>query len=630
MRRIAGPMPTLTRKLSARRFLFFDTETESQQIDYRTKQLVFRLGHCVYLEYDRAYKVNRMESQDLETPRDFVDVLEKFAPGRGILYCVAHNLSFDLQVLDLPHLLHSAGWQVDLPTLSFSTTLWRVHKEVEKKSGSSKSQVEIGEKSKRKTKISVHFMDSANIFPGKLSNLGKSIDLPKYELNPLDTTEELLWRYCRRDVMILVKLFEKYLKWLRDENLGYFGETLSWQAMNAYRTRFYKGEIVIHEDYVVLGYERLAYSGARTECFFIGEAPRQDYYLLDVNSMYGYVMAENAYPVELLSVEVGVGLEELSRLLDGYYVIAECEVKTDEAVYAYKTSTKLVFPTGKYSTWLHSPSLTWALRCNHISKVRRCLLYRRANIFGEFVGYFNMVRGRAKQTGQTLEENLAKLMLNSLSGKMGQREYKTYILGKANHDGIRHFIAKAAGTDYVFDQWEYFGRVFSSIRAGEKPYSCPSIAGAITAYGRMYLWELMSYAGKENVYYCDTDSLITNSRGLQNLSAYLGETALGKLKIVEQGRSLSIHAPKDFSLDLHARRSGSHADIQELLEPEVVSEEFTRMKTAMKQGVHGSIEVREVLKHRRAQYDKGRVNADGRVTPWVLPDDSEQPVFQAH
>lgn len=598
-------MPKLTRKLGARRFLFFDTEANSKEIAPYKKELTFRLGHAVYVEYSKSYKVKEVRSYDFETAHDFVPIVDKHATGSGVLYCVAHNIAFDMQVLDLPRLLHEAGYRLELPSLSFTTTLWRVHKK----------------------KRSIHFMDSANIFPGKLSDLAQDVGLPKYDIDPFSPDDELVWRRCRRDVMILVRLFDHYLKWLHTERLGYFGETLAWQAFNAYRTRFYEGNISVHEDYVVLGYERLAYHGARTECFYIGRAPEQDYYLLDVNSMYGFVMAKETYPVSLEDIHIRPSQKQLRDLLSDYYVIAQVELETDEAAYPFRTNTKLVFPTGQFHAHLHHAELVHALQREHIKSVSYALLYHHSSLFGRYVDYFYSLKAAAQTQGDKLTERLAKLFLNSLSGRFGQRAFNTYLLGKAEHEGIRHYVCKVAGTNYVFDQWDYYGRVFSSIRAGEKPYSSPAIAGAITAYGRMCLWGLIRKAGIENVFYVDTDSILVNGQGYQNLDSEVSEHSIGKLKIVSASTELAIFAPKDYRLGIQAKRKGVRSQSNGWLADKGETELFERMNTAMKRGHHGSVQVTEVHKERRSTYDKGRIEADGRVTPWVLPNDLGQPVF---
>jgi hypothetical protein len=143
----------------------------------------------------------------------------------------------------------------------------------------------------------------------------------------------------------------------------------------------------------------------------------------------------------------------------------------------------------------------------------------------------------------------------------------------------------------------------------------------------MYLWELIQKAGSENVYYCDTDSLLVNAEGFTNLASEISESEIGKLKMVSRGMALSIFGPKDYVLDLQARRKGVSPHATVSASGEARQEFFRGLKTRMKSGDLSGVLVNEVIKHRRATYDKGRVGDDGRVTPWILPMDANQPVF---
>lgn len=602
-----GPIPPLSRTMNARRWLFFQTKTTTQFLTAYKQRLNFLLGYAVYCEFDAEYNMTKMEEYEIKTTEDFGELLARKARGKGLLYATSHNLPFDLQILALPQLLERQGWTSKLPILSGHIALW---------------QAKIGA-------ARVHFLSAQNLFPGRLEELGETIGRKRKFVSRAERKHAPLMEGCKNDCHILRVAFTKYLQWLHDNELGYFAETTSWQAFVAFRTRFLQVPIHIHVDYSILGYEREAYYGARTECFFVGEAPVQPYFLLDVNSMYAHVMKENPYPVEFMKLAIRPSVQTLLDLAREFYVIAKVELDCDEAAYPFRAKSKLVFPTGRYSTWLHAPEIQVAAQSGAISRVHFCLAYRQDSVFGPYVDFFADRKRRASDSGDRAGERLAKQFLVSLYGKFGQRNSKTFDQGKSNYPGIRAFHAKAAGSSLVWDEIHWLGTVYQVYKSGEKPYACPSIAGAITAYGRMFLYQLIQEAGSSHVYYCDTDSLLVDQAGFENLRGRLDDSLLGRLKCVSRSNALAIFGPKDYTVGEIRRRKGVGQPVDGNRDGGVRNEQIRSLSWRMKSGNLDGVDVYEVLKHRVATYDKGRVLPGGRVLPWSLPADADQPVFQA-
>lgn len=605
IQRQPGIIPKLSRKMNARRFIFFDTETTTAFENAYGKRLNFRLGYAVYIRFDDEFNIVERDDREINKTLDFVAFLSEHIAGQAHLYIIAHNLAFDLQILNLPYALSVSGYTSDLPILAWGACMWTVHY-------------------KGKT---ASFFDSQNIFPGSLQSLGKDVGLRKTAIKFGVAKNAELLAYCKNDCEILVLAFQKYLKWLSDNNLGYFAQTISWQARNAYRTRFMTEDIHTHVDYVVLNYERQAYHGARTECFFIGKAPGQNYYLLDVNSLYAHVMAENEYPVEYVDCIVRPNLKQLEELMEEYYVIAECQLDTTLPAFPRRTATKLVFPIGNYRTWLHHCELQYALRDGVGIQTGIALLYRRANIFEGYTGFFAGLRESAIRTHRKTEERLAKLFLVTFYGTWGARNSITFDQGETTDPGIRYIPCKDTEHNMHWDEWHWYGKIYQTYKSGEKPYAMPSIAGAITAYGRMYLWELINEAGRSNVYYVDTDSLVVNEAGFKALQHRVNPTKLGFLKLVNASGVLDIHTNKDFRIGSDIRRKGIKVTSANTDYSAVSTEQFRGLMYRMKSGDISGVIVENRIKRRISTYDKGRILPGGTVEPWRLPDDKNEAVF---
>src|SRR5258708_3747056 len=511
-----GPIPKLTKQMSARRFLFFDTETMAEHKTVLSKTLKFRLGYAIYVEFGKDYEIKKICEHTLLRTDEFVELLAVYANKPGTLYCVAHNLQFDLQTLDLSFALAQSNFATDLPILSFNCTRW-----------TGKFQGKP-----------IHFMDSMNIFHMSLEELGKSVGIRKGKLPHEGLSIHALLDYCRQDVYILVRAFQRYLAFLNQHHLGYFSETIPWEAFTAYRTRFMTEPIHIHCDYPIISYEREAYFGARTECYFVGDAARQQYYLLDANSMYAAVMREQDYPCELLDTLYAPTWKQFRAGLDEFYCIANVDLQTTIPFAPYRSGAKLCFPVGHFRTWLHQPELRLACDLGYVTKVNLLITYRRANLFCDYVEFFYPMKVAARASGDKATEMMCKLFLNSLYGRWGMKQRLSFCLGAALHPGVNYASAYVEGTDVVYDEWDWYGKHYHVLQIGEKPHAFPAIAGAITAYGRMYLWEMMNNAGRQNVFYVDTDSLVVNNAGYDALHGQVDPALLGGLKLVEKASSL--------------------------------------------------------------------------------------------
>src|SRR5574341_2126571 len=236
----------------------------------------------------------------------------------------------------------------------------------------------------------MHGVISVKMLGENISHLKSSVDF-----NTID--DVTLMTYCVNDVTILEKFVTEYIRFLITNNLGSFKTTIASQALTAYRTRFMTKAPVIHSHNNALLMERAAYSGGRTEAFYLGKLNTSKYYYIDINSMYPYVMKYYRYPTYFLGYSVNVPISHLEARLTCYYCIAHVRVSTRIPVYPVKQAIKslsgtgtnkreityrveshlgkLTFPIGEFDTYLHTEELAYALQHNHITKIYSCCTY---------------------------------------------------------------------------------------------------------------------------------------------------------------------------------------------------------------------------------------------------------------
>ncbi|KKL84369.1 hypothetical protein LCGC14_1965430, partial [marine sediment metagenome] len=164
------------------------------------------------------------------------------------------------------------------------------------------------------------------------------------------------------------------------------------------------------------------------------------------------------------------------------------------------------------------------------------------------------------------------------------------------------------------------GEIFIMTGHGESFDSFPAIAAHVTAYARMYLWQLMQQVGYGNYMYCDTDSLIINEIGLDNLHDLISSTTLGGLKIEKKTRSLIIRGLKDYTFGSKTVIKGIRKNAIELSAGVYQQELWPSFRGLLHNAEPETYTVKTIVKHLSREYTKGDVSIDGVVVPFVFDD----------
>jgi len=597
MHRTPGKLVQLTAQTLPHHLLFLDTETHIIEQPKGVFTFPLRLGIAIYIELKQIDAVKSEEIYLFRTPEEFIDIITKLARAKTKLYIFGHNVGFDIRVLNLPELMAREGYVSEPPIVNQRVFIWSL----------------------RKDKSSIVFLDTANFGAISVDQLGKDFNCPKLEVNFDTVTDRELITYCTQDARILKIFMLAYIRFIYYNGLGSFKMTLAGQAMCAWRTRFIMSSIYIHNNIEALHLERCGYHGGRVECFFIGEKNSETYYYTDVNSLYSAAMINTKMPIQLLGISHDVPVHYMEPRLKLFYCIADVTVKVDVPCFAYKNTNKLIFPIGEYRTVLHQRELEFAYEHNMILKVHTCLIYLPEDIFSQYVDFFYTAKVKATIEGNKSNRAIAKLFQNALYGKYGQLLVNRTKIGQCDNSLIWRLpiIDSASGRHYIEYGWS--GSIYRELREGETATSSPAIAGAVTANARMLLWDYMTIAHRKNVLYCDTDSMITNETGYNNLFPYISPTELGKLKLEQQSNVVSIRGPKDYQFGDIVRVKGVPRKAKPLPNDRWEYLQFQGFITWLNEGAQGPPTAHTRIKQRKAHYDKGIVLSTGEVIPIELP-----------
>jgi hypothetical protein len=584
-----------------------------------------------------ARKVHRFR-----TKAGFWQIVHSYAKSNYTTWIVAHYALFDMVISGMPEEFEHAKMFIEWPRSRRSKqnpedTDSAARPVICIESPPTVIAARIGA-----TQGRIVIVDTLNWFQCPLSDLGKYCGLEKLPMPEFSADSETWFRYCERDTEIVLETFLALIKWVKDNDMGMFRYTGPSQAIAAYRHRWMKSEILLHDNAAVKVLERSSYFGGRFECFRLGpiaEAVHQ----LDVNALFPSVMANNAYPNCLERYELRT--EYVDRLDDFSPIrsVAECEVSTKYALFPVRTEKGVIYPVGTYKTTLCGVELELAIELGCVKAVRSWAEYGTGPLFNEWVSDLWQMRLRYKADGNLLYERFTKMLMNSLYGKFGQRspEWETtndrndalpwmqWIAYNGNSGVKQHYrsfgwlVQKRRDRDarhsaeMPVHDWDYHANLFMD---GELWTTFTAISAFVTAYARQYMNNLRAIAGSPNCLYQGVDSLVVNSAGYRRLidGGCVAESELGKMRLQLTADHGEIFGCSDY-------RIGDKIVIAGLSRPSTVQEQrsaeqrIMSAKSNLFKGYAASHITEEHIPWKRnAEYWKGIVQADGTVLPLVL------------
>lgn len=536
-----------------------------------------------------------------------------------LTYIMCHNTAFDIPLLDGIGILCRAGWVLNLAVIDAPPTILKFRRYMTVPDRRRGTTSDLWPVKRGPCTGSICVLDTLNFFRMPLAKLGAHVGLPKLEMPDVTKKSDVADAYCRRDVEIIMAAVIRWADFLKENDLGGFAMTLAGQAMRSYRHRFMPEKILIDTSAESTALSRDAYYGGRTECFRLGKYTG-DFTLVDVNSMYPAVMASGLYPHALVGYRTCPQMATVKDWLTRFALSARVTLDTDIPAYPLRAGSKLIFPTGRFETVLSTPEIVFALGRGHIKKFAAVAMYKQADIFSGFVNYFYSKRLAARAAGNDVDSFLFRILMNSLYGKFGQAGLVWETAEPTDDLSAMSWEEVDAVTGKKTRYRQLGGLVQEQLREAESRESFPAIAAHVTASARVLLWDLFETAGRENVYYTDTDSLLVNDTGLRNLRARLSDTVLGGCKIAGSYTEINIRGNKDYTFGDDEKVKGVRKSAVWLSENTIEQDQWSSLKSLINTGEISGPTIKTVRKVLTRNYTKGLVSADGAVSPFVFED----------
>jgi len=527
----------------------------------------------------------------------------------------------------------------------------------------------------------VTFWSTTNWYTTSIKALGESGFGPGLKGSLQDV--ERLWReagdrgpmeeYCRRDVLIMEDAFFAFHRFCSSNYRVRAQLTVAATALHLYKEHHLKahqeGE---HEQEHWRGFiqgnrhrpyvdaaERSSYHGGRTEAFYRGTPPvGTPIVKYDVNSMYPSIMADYTLPYlykgEVGGAEVGAVARSGRVSARDTLHLAYCTVAIPpedlyglDCVKATGDEPRLVFPAGTYDTWLWEPHVQLGLELGLITTIHGGYAYHAAPVMRGYA--LDLYQRRLEATNPT-DRSIIKLLLNSLYGKAAQRAFGDWVpttSGFVVSDAVLDTVREALEVGFGCFAFDHGGTTYDMAYVDGRYWwyrepehvtgvgSCYSIAAYITACGRLmlnrYFRQIAALGG--HVYYCDTDSLVTD---VELPPTEVSSSVMGKLKVEWQGTveytdgepNVEFRAPKDYTIDYQALTKGvAKAQARSGFDNTYETTQFKRHTTlllsarqAMRAWFSDEAATRHVTKRVVSQNLKrsGHCNTDGFLLPLCL------------
>lgn len=573
---------------------FLDTETVLEDIGHKTKLHSLRMGICQKHVRNGPASLKLDKEFIITNKTKFADWLVSQQKLKSHSYIIAHNVVYDASILDLFRELPKRGYKLQ--------SLY------------SKGQVCIVRFSNDTSKLTM--IDNGNIFSGTLEKWGAIFDIPKIKIDFETCSYDELVIYCRRDVEIMVKAWSVWMQFLSEHDCGGFRETVGSTAFNTWRHKYMQREVYVHKDETVLKMERESYHGGRVEAFHQGVLWTDEYFYLDINNMYGYIMKNYKVPVGLQGYSEKLPLKRMISYLSRYCVIADVTVNVDEQAFVTKKDNRVCYPLGRFRTTLTTHEIEYALSNGWIENLHAFSWYKADYLFSGFISDYYALRMSYRLQQNKGFEAICKLMINSLYGKFGQTGIMQRVIGHVPYNEVWHMPIIDAQSGERFYQTAIGGTVIEERHKGESYHAMPAIAAHITANARLYLFSLLKKAGLENVYYCDTDSMIVNRMGFYNVETLINESELGKLKVETKSPWIIVNAPKDYEMSERRKVKGIRNNATQIDDNTFLQEQWVKLAGLIRDGFQSGYTSKEITKHQNRIIYSGVVTQTGKIEPF--------------
>lgn len=516
---------------------------------------------------------------------------ETFTASSHRTVCFMHNAAYDVRLTNALTHLPALGWRYTGGALN-SYGYWSTW---------------------RKRNNSLALVDSLSFLPAGLDRIAQLLQREKLPL-PDEAADEAYWlARCRTDVEVTREAILRVIRYLKGNDLGDFRNTGAGQASAAFRHRFLPARsLLVHDDAEALDAERRAAHAGRAEVWRHG-VTTETLYEYDYEFAYARIGQAASLPARYQGSHGPIPQPRLERVMNEYCVLAECVVETDVPIVPVSVGGHTLWPVGRFTTALWDSELRALQGAGSRATVTRYYYYRRSPILRGWADW--IITQLNQDTGEL--DPVIRLMLKdwsrSLIGRFGLRyasleQVATLPIADLALRGVTHSEDGSVGS-YL----QIGNQLFDRTDKIESPNSTPAIMSYVMAQARLNLWEATLAAGQENVYYLDTDGIITNRAGAHRLDGLVRSGSLSGLRRKAAYAGGDFRSPRNVDLGELRRVSGAPRSAERLGPNRYQGQTWESLQAALQHGKAGTVRLREQT-FEVSDFDPRRLHLPGGAT----------------
>lgn len=432
------------------------------------------------------------------------------------------------------------------------------------------------------------WLSGRQYLPLEEEQISSHLGIPWIDTKEPDPDHGRLLRTARERSHLWMRAFLQLTDWWQANSTSSWGFTAGQLAMGVMRSHLEPKALCTHNCPRTHQLERRAAFGGRCSTWYVGDvgpvqesgtvatpAPARSKYgridgplfLLDIRSMYPTILRDQTFPVRRFSYRENVPTRELLEHCRTYGVIASVTMETGVAEYPVRSGTRITYPTGKFQTTLTGPELVQAGKDGKLLKCHEMALYDTAPVFKKAAGALIDMRERARADGNWAWEFFAKLLGNSMGGKLAQTrgrwlerrkmgpavEWGEWFEGRGKGGKPRRFRAVAGLV------WEWV-----TDEQGAGPHT--AAFDYLTAYGRLWMRRLRAMCPIESVISQDTDGIWVLSPAVDALrknGVTFGDSA-GDIRIASASEYGRFFGPRHYYTQSGWTLSGFNSPVMDV------------------------------------------------------------------
>lgn len=551
------------------RHVFIDTEAHRE---YRrgVEEQYWRCGVAIYAERTRM-GVYRENSRDYGSPTNMWSDVSDFARSDGRTIVWAHNLGYDIRIASVFEVLPSLGWTLNGHNIAARGTWleWRRDKQC------------------------IVLVDSFSVFPTSIEQIGKWFGIGKPDLPGDDADMDTWLDRCRADCRILATAVLRYLRWIKEEDLGNWQLTGNGQSWAAYRHRFMTHKLTVHAEEDVLKAERRAMWTGRCEAYWHGELSDQVIYEYDFQQAYPRISHDHAIPVKLLGNIPDRWDITKTFGSDRHAMLGEVRITTDVPVVPASHEGRIVWPVGTFTTTLWDVEIRAALEEGASVEVIGGWLYRKNPALRDWAAW---VLERLNDTSGSVpdwQKGILKHWSRALIGRLAMTYQNWDHIGDMPMPGLEAGLIGTYGNPDVREYVQVGKKVWEKIGREEWQHSMPMITGYVQAIARVDLWEVLRRMPFRSVLYADTDSVFVTAEFIPDVEAVIGSVPGCGLRLKRAWDGIAIYGPRQIVTGTEVRIAGIPKRAERVGKREFEGEVWEAASTALLNGHTSSVHIRD-------------------------------------